>query len=729
MQPIDFLVSETCAVPRRDYIVEQGIPIRPARPDCVDKLAVFDESGRPVPAQIDVEGTDQHGMARWLFVSFPVTLEAGGRRSFRLLETDPAPQFEHGLEIDSTPGKIVVRTRFFALELADPGGIRLTTDQGTVLDGSVGFEIRSDARSAVGNLRPVHFEPQGYEIIERGPRRAKFLLKGRYRAWTPKAFTIDPEQRFDADVEFAVYADSPVIRFRWCITDFMKFNCSYMWLDRYTFSLPLADGSLVVQGAQRDAEVCGRTDDDERERFADWVTLRTPGGKLSMTFPFYSWLGKGAGIEVADGRVAQGGIDPPPDGGFGGKNPDIWRKFYYGMSRTFEGALLVNHTEDQLISELNPIPIILSPQYYSAVGALPEDGSEVTFGPWKDVVERAAAHLLDTQWKGTLWFGEWWRERDVDHDLGIEETNSGNSAIGPLLHFYRTGDRRFFESAKMSYYYTWDIQFCKRTDHWGPYMHTRRFLLDHQEWFHPRYQRIGGMIRCSHVFGHKTNRDKVIWLVRFWGENYVAGDGAMMAPHGDGREGRTGDWRSKCGESAMTNFIDSLMYAYIETADEWFLEKSKLIGDWIISGINELGLDKFCENSNSTRYILRGLMQLCKETGEQRYIDAFCKIAKWTVNSPTFDFGTHYVAFHFWYACQAYKWCGDREILEGILRLALWVLSKESEESPGTYPFLQRNQYPPARWICIYDNKAIVSYLPVLAATLKEAGIQPPSEN
>lgn len=52
------------------------------------------------------------------------------------------------------------------------------------------------------------------------------------------------------------------------------------------------------------------------------------------------------------------------------------------------------------------------------------------------------------------------------------------------------------------------------------------------------------------------------------------------------------------------------------------------------------------------------------------------------------------------------------------------MLSKESKEAPGTYPFPQKNQYPTANWICIYDNKAIVSYLPVLASTLAEAGIK-----
>ncbi len=713
MQPIELLVREQRGVTRKRYVVEQGVPVQPMSPDDVHRLGVFDDSGVRIPANVQAEGVDQDGQVKWVLVSFAVDVPAGNERRFLLKETDAPAPMEDRLESSiSSDSVFVFRSRFFTLELSNPGSMRLRTDEGTVLDGPIGFDIRSDARSSVGNLRPIEYEPLGFSVLDRTERRAKVLLKGRYKAWAPKQFFIDPVQRYDADLELTVYADSPVIRFRWTITNHMKFNCSYMWLDRYVMSFPLDQESMVIEGA----EVAGE------EKFADWVTLQTAGGKLSMTFPFYSWLGKGAGIEVRDGRIGCGGINPPPDGGFGGKNPDIWRKFYYGMSRTFEGSLVIGGSHDQIASELNQIPIILPPKHYSDCCVLPENGSEVSFGQWRDKVERAADHLLNTQWRGTLWFGEWWRERDVDHDLGIEETNSGNSALGPLYHFFRTGDWRFWESAKMSYLYTWDLQFCKREDGWGPYMHTRRFLLDHQEWFHPRYQRVGGMIRCSHFFGDKTYRDKVVWFLRFWGEHYVAEDGAPMAPHGDGREAPTADQKSKCTESAMSNFADSLMYAYVETGDEWFLEKAKLIGDWVVRGA-EANLDKFCENSNSTRYILRGLLQLCQVTGEQRYIDTFVKIAKWTVNAPTFDYGTHYVAFHFYYASQAYKWSGDASILEGILRLAEWVLSNESPDAPGTYPFLQRNQYPATNWICIYDNKAIVSYLPVLASTLKEAGI------
>lgn len=706
MDPIEILVNERRGFARESYLVEQGIPVPSIPLNQAQRLTVVDQNGTPVAASIEPEGFDQHGSVRWVLVSIPVDLPAGGESAFSLRD-GPAPTQEHLLVSHNTDQSISVENKFFKVEFTSPGDIRLSSPEGLLLDGAVGFDIRSDARSSVGGLRPVYYEPQGYEIVQETECRVRILLRGRYRARIPKSYDIDPKRGYDADVEFVIHAGSPVIRLRWCITNNMRFNCSYMWLDRYVLSFPLAEDSAVARGNVNGSGNLGR-----------WASVDCPGGKLACAFSFHDWLGKGAGVEVKDGRLGHGGIDPPPDGGFGGASPDISRKFYYGMSRSFEASLLVNPRGDQIDAELNPIPMVLSPQHYSRTGALPENGSEVTFGEWKDQIDRAAEHLLRTQWRGTLWFGEWWRERDVDHDLGVEETNSGNSATAPLHHFYRTGDWRFWESAKMSYYYTYDIQFCKQSDGYGPYMHTRRFLLDHQEWFHPRYQRVGGIIEVSHLFGDKVVRERTMRLLRSWAEEYIAEDGSPQEPNRDGT-------RTKLTESAMSNLIDLLIYGYVETGDEFFLGKAKMMGDWVVRGVEE-DLDGFACNSNSTRYILRGLTALCRATDDKRYRDAYITLARWTVNAPTFDYGTHYVAFHFDFASVAYKMSGDRAILDGILKLAEWVLSKESTDERGTYPFTNLYQVPPARWICIYDNQAIVSYLPVLASTLAEAAAAPP---
>lgn len=700
MKPIRIDINEFHGVSRNGYMIEQGVPVPGISPEQTQTLGVIDESGNSVSANVQIEHIDPTGKVRWMLVSLPVDVAANSSKTYYLAPGSGEPAGST-LTLHESSNGITIKTDCYTAIFTNPGHISLATDKGTIIDGTAGFTLLPDARSKVGNCRPLYYEPLGFEIIEQSPKRVHLLLKGVYRSLRPKDTTVDPVQRYDADAEFIIYADSPVIKFRWIITNFLRFNCSYMWLLKYTFSLPLAEGSAIVAGDEVPGE----------DKFGRWATVSTPGGNLAMTFPFYGWLGKGAGIEVSDGRIAQGGINPPVDGGFGGKSPDIWRKFYYGMSRSFEGALLIGPSQADLESELNPLAITLNPQHYSECSELPEDGSRVTFGPWKDIIDRTADGLIENQWKGTLWFGEWWREWDIDMNMGVEETNSGNSAMGPLYHFYRTGDYRFFESAKMSYYYTYDLQFCKQEDGFGPYMHTRRFLLDHQEWFHPRYQRVGGMIRCSHFFGDKVYRDKVIWFLRYWGENYVAEDGAPLTPNRDGT-------KNKCTESAMSNFADSLIYAYLETGDKWFLDKAKLIGDWVVHGVDNV--EGFLFNNNDTRYIMRGLLPLCQITGEQKYINTYCKIARWTARRQ--EEHNDYVTFHIYYLSQGYKWCGDQSLLDAAVKLAEWTFSRENKDNPGTFPFGRRDcTNNPTRWRCHYASKALVSYLPVLASTLEEA--------
>ena len=729
MESVPITVRESRGVPRERFVIEQGVPVPPLSPSEVENLTILDAAGEPVPCDISIEGTDQDGQARWLLVTLPVSLEAGAERRFTLSNGPKAAQCP-GVELQESAGSITISTPHLTLEFHQPDGIRLRTQKGPALDGRLWMDLRSDARSTVGGLRPAELHPEGFRVLERSAGRVRVLFTGAYVAVRPKAIELDPSQRYDVEAEFVVTAFSPVVRLRWRITDRMRFNCSYMWLDRYVLGFTLAQGAESVSG---DVAPGGGW-------FRRWATVRTPGGRLTLTAPFADWIGRGAGVEASAERIGHGGICPPPDGGFGGHSPDIWRKFFNGMSRTFEGSLLLDASAAAIASELQPLPLILPPEHYSRCGELPESGLTPSFGPWKEVVDRAAQWLLDAQWKGTLWFGEWWREIDVDHNLGIEETNSGNAALAPLYHFYRTGDWRFWECAKLSYLYTWDVQFCKSEDGNGPYMHTRRFLLDHQEWFHPRYQRVGGVIKPSHLFADSRAREKVIWMLRWWADRYFDVDGAPMLPDRSGR-------MERLTERAMAIIGDSMALAYTETGDASFLDLSRRIGDWVVSTIAAEGWlpdnpgpssapgssietgfvadTASKENSNSTRYILQGLLPLCRLTGDPRYRDTYVRLAKWTLYSPRFEFGTHYFAFHFALASHAYRMSGDREILRGIVDIVKWVLSCESAEAPGTYPFLQRYQVPPARWICSYDNIAITAYLPVLASVLEADGLAP----
>lgn len=635
MEPISILVNEARGIARRDYIVEQGIPVTDLAPAAVERLGVFDDTGARVAAGIEVESVDPNGSARWLRLSMPVDLEAGTQRAYALREAEP-PQSAPRLTVENSAGEITVSNGHLNARFSRQGGIRVVGPSGTVLNGEIDFSLEGDVRSKYGRLIPVKYEPGEFRVVSSSPTRIHIANKGKYLALEPKETFLSQKQRYDVEIEFVIHVGSPVIRYRWRITNHMEFNCNYMWLSRYAVRFPLPTGSKAASGEPS----------PEGDKYADWAPISTPGGSIGVAFPRSEWFGRGAGIRVEDGWAMQGGINPPVDGGFGERSPSIWRQFYYGMSRTFEGALVVGGSEEQVKAEARPIPMVLPAQYYSDTEVLPEEGAEVTWGPWEEVVRRTAENLLKRQWKGTLWCGEWWREWDVVTNQGTQETHSGNSGLGVLYHFYRTGDWRFWESAVMSYYYAFDIQFCKQEDGPGPYMHTRRFMLDHQEWFHPRYQRISTLIKVGHLLGDTVSRDKVLWYLRWWGDNYVADDGAPMVPRSDGSKG-------KCNEAAMSNFAESLCYAYQETGESWFLEKAMLLGDWVIRGFETDTTGQFIHNDNDTRYVLRGLIALCQITGYRRFVDAFCRIALWTARFR----GT--VPNHLWFLAQAYKWSQD----------------------------------------------------------------------
>ncbi|MGQ9922897.1 MAG: hypothetical protein ACUVSM_03020, partial [Armatimonadota bacterium] len=240
-------VRESRGVRREGFVIEQGVPVPPLSPSEVEALTVLDAEGKPVPCDISIEGTDQDGRVRWLLLTLPVTLDAGEERSF-VLTQGPRAADSPSIEVRESGDGIFISTPRLTLEFRQPDGIRLTTTKGPVVDGRLWMDIRSDARSTVGGLRPAELHPEGFRVLERSSARVRVLFTGAYVAVRPKATDLDPSQRYDAEAEFVVTAFSPVVRLRWRITDRMRFNCFYMWLDRYVLGFPLAQGSEVVSG-------------------------------------------------------------------------------------------------------------------------------------------------------------------------------------------------------------------------------------------------------------------------------------------------------------------------------------------------------------------------------------------------------------------------------------------------------------------------------------------------
>lgn len=726
-----------------ERVVEQGIPVDPIAPEDVNDLRLLDEEGRVLTASIEADGADQHGRVVWVRVAATVGAGDGRERRLTLASRPGLSQDVLPWNIGSKNDRITVANSCYTLNVANPGHIRLATARGVLLDGDVRFQLWPDARSIVGagagTCRLAPFIPQEWTVEERSAARCVVLLKGRvpkYAAYTGDPDDLDPTAQFDCELELICHAFSPVIRFRWRIENHTVWQA---FLERYAVVLPLASGAEVVGG--------DRSDDG---KFLGHTSLRTPGGALTVTAGFVEALGPGAGISVercenlgnitiddvaasaAGGTfephrylaaerdtgvgldIVQGGINPPHDGDMAAVNPEVHRLFYLGMGRTFDGALLIDCDDDRLAAEMNPVYFELDPDYYSRVGALPENGDPVYFGEFKDQVFAAAEWLLEKQWRGTLWWGEWWREYDIYRRQGVESTANGNNPLGPLYHYWRTGDARFVTCAKRSMEFVYDVQLSKRRTGLGSFFQSRRFLIDKMEWVHMRYQRIEGLMKMAHFLGDRRLRLKVIDAMSTYARN-------LMMPNGGPGYGKGGpDGKRVLAGSDCTNFGEVLGILYRETRNSEFLEMAKKMARWTIREMDKWDWDSNIGNSYGWHFLMRGMLSTIKLTGNKRFRDWYIDMARRNMTYPMEDI--KFVHWMNWLIVEAEKMSGETWMLDVLRENAIKLLS--NQQSNGGMG--KEMQYPwskwPSRWEYIYDTKGVVAYVPVMAARRKAVG-------
>lgn len=734
LEPIGMTLASELA--RRGQVVEQGIPIAAVDAGVIERLALLDETGQRVPAAIEADGRDEHGRITWVRVATAVDTEPGVERGFTLA-TDQADRPKASLSVETADGHITVATPFYQLQFTDPGGIRLSTREGDILAGDVRFQLWPDARSIVGagagTCRLADFVPKGWSVEELSDSRCLVLLEGRvpkYAPYTGDPSDIDPNAQFDCELEMICYAFSPVVRLRWRIENHTVWQA---YLERYCLVLPLAGGAAVSGGE--------RSDDG---KFLRHVNVTAPGGSLSMTANFTDALGDGAGISVerrcnlgdltaskvaafAEGGVfqphrflaaeaddgggldlVQGGVNPPHDGNMAAENPEVHRLFYLGMGRTFDGSLLVNCSQDQVEAELDPIHFRLEPDYYSSVGALPEQGDPVCFGEFKDQVFACAEWLLRKQWRQSLWWGEWWREYDIHRAQGIESTANGNNPLAPLYHYWRTGDGRFVEVGKRAMEFVYDIQLSKRRTGLGSFFHSRRFLIDKMEWVHMRYQRIEGPMKMAHFLGDRRLRTKIIDAMRTYANNLVCPNGAP----GYG-QGGPGGKRVPAG-SDCTNFGEVLIICWHETGEEQFLEMAKKMARWTIRTMDKWDWDAYVGNSYGWHFLMRGMLQTIKATDNKRFREWYIDMAR---KNMTYDMSQiEFVHWMNWLIVEAEKMSGDTWMLDVLRKNTLELLLKSQPDGstlrPCNYPWSKW----PSQWEYIYSTKGVVAYIPVMAA-------------
>lgn len=714
-QVAPFSIQEDAGRKRKGALVEQGVPVPPMSTAEFEHLAVVDDSGKPISANLEIDGKDPEGRVRWIRVGLAVDLNQWQRRNFALL-ADVKPPASAKLEVSREGGVITVNGPGYAATFRGLGQMGIRIGGKDVFGGAVQCQIYPDARSVInaGGKTTVlsGFVPQGWSVERTGVARAVVTLRGRYPkqiSYSSAPGQIDPRLGYDIELRFHFSALTSVIRYDWRLINQAGYKS---WLERYALILPLANSAKIISSEHRPAGILGT-----------WFNLEIAGRNIGVTAPFTDDFGPGTGARIEPGGLAIGGVEAPPDGSLGGVIPEVHRLFYYGMSRTFRG-LIVPGEDARSASQLD---LKLPAQYYSDLNILPERGDKLTSGEFAAAVERSGRWLLEHQWRGTLWAGEWWREWDIARRQGTEETSNANQELGLLYCYFRTGDRRFLDSAALSTWYVFDVQQDKKQSGFGPMLHTRRHLLDELNWIHPRYQRAAGAILAAHVLLADRERGELIATVRHFSTQIQDADGT---PH---------DWdeakNARGGETGVdtTNFVEALIAGWTETGDRFFLDGARGYTRWALKKW-KTRTDDANWNWNLTRYVETGLLAICHAAKEypgsvpeeKEFLAGMIEISRHTLSHPAYAFvpgtlgegGLHYIFYHACLDAQVSRLANDPSMLKSLVVMIRSQVVRQNAE--GAFPIEAGSlwsQYP-TQILSSYDAESVVACLPVLSARL-----------
>jgi PcRGLX-like N-terminal RIFT barrel domain/PcRGLX-like protein central beta sandwich domain len=171
-------VSEPAGAARKSGPASGGVPFKKGQVKNVKDLALFDKSGKPVPAQFSLLAPYEDGSVQWALLDVLVDLPAGGKAEFVVKKgkcakpPKPLKITEAGgkVTVDSGAAKFVVDTvNFRLLESVDIGGKRLAGP------GAVEVVTKDGKKLSAGKPYKVSWE-------YRGPVRATLRLDGTFGA-------------------------------------------------------------------------------------------------------------------------------------------------------------------------------------------------------------------------------------------------------------------------------------------------------------------------------------------------------------------------------------------------------------------------------------------------------------------------------------------------------------------------------------------------------------------
>ena len=183
-------VTERSGVSRHDESVQSGIPLGRGAARSLDDLMLVDESGRPVPAQLESLSRWEDGSLRWVLLNFSQSLGAGETRRFELRGSGritPAVSAE-AVQVTEADDVFRVDTGRLRFEVPIYGGSMLASIQR--LDGSGEWHtVSARGLEAVvwrRGVMPYKSQVESCVVESAGPLKAVLKIEGHHRMWDPR---------------------------------------------------------------------------------------------------------------------------------------------------------------------------------------------------------------------------------------------------------------------------------------------------------------------------------------------------------------------------------------------------------------------------------------------------------------------------------------------------------------------------------------------------------------
>lgn len=284
--PVPVAVAEPDGIDRRQWPLTVSVPLSRGALRDAAAAHLADEQGTALPTQARALATWPDGSVRWLLADTQLDLRGGQKRQLSLRPGAPPRGPATPLRVQEEGERVVIDTgalRFFIPRhhFAIAEGLT-TAGKAQAVVGPLRATLAAGER--VSNAEP----PRSIEILDRGPLRARVVLRGTYG------------NGFDYVVRVEAYAGQGMLRV-WH-TFINRHGAAFVSLKRLSLELPIAElkpgdyhygvvgerprnGDLPADGLrllQVDNATARIGDDSEAAQFAGWLELTSGRGVVGV---------------------------------------------------------------------------------------------------------------------------------------------------------------------------------------------------------------------------------------------------------------------------------------------------------------------------------------------------------------------------------------------------------------------------------------------------------------